>query len=247
MSWVAVGVAGATLVSGVVSSDAQRKAGNRAADAQQAAAQAGIDEQRRQFDAIQKLLSPYVDAGTGALKGQQDLIGTNGASAQQAAIQALQESSQFTSLQQQGEDAILANASATGGLRGGNTQAALAQFRPQLLAQLINDQYGRLGGLSSMGQNAAAGVGNAGLQVGSNVANLYGQQGAAQAGAALSQGRSTAGYASSLSGAFGQFAGMGGFGGTSFTSPINGVYSNPVGSTYDYRGTMLPGALRGGG
>ena len=55
---------------------------------------------------------------------------------------------------QQGQDAILQNASAIGGLRGGNTQAALAQFRPALLSQLIAEQYNRLGGLSSLGQNA---------------------------------------------------------------------------------------------
>ncbi|WP_449405980.1 hypothetical protein [Massilia phosphatilytica] len=34
----------------------------------------------------------------------------------------------FQALQQQGNDAILANASATGGLRGGNVQGALGQF-----------------------------------------------------------------------------------------------------------------------
>lgn len=248
MSWVAVGVAGATLVSGVVSADAQRKAGNTAADAQKASAEAGIEEQRRQFDAIQKLLSPYVTAGTGALTGQQDLLGLNGNDKQQAAINGLATSPAFTALQQQGEEAILQNASATGGLRGGNVQAALGQFRPALLAQLIDQQYGRLGGLASVGQNAAAGVGNDGMQVGTNVTNLLGQQGAASAGAALAQGRATSGYAGALSSAFGQYAGLGGFGGTSYTTPgIGGVYSNPIGETANYRGVTLPSNLRGGG
>lgn len=243
---IELALAGASLVGGIYSADQQRKAGNRAADAQTAAAQAGIDEQRRQFDALQKVLSPWVSAGGGALTGQQDLLGANGQAAQSAAIQALQDSPQFAALTQQGEDAILANASATGGLRGGNTQAALAQFRPQVLAQLIEQQYGRLAGLSSQGQNAAAGVGNAGMQTGVNVANLLGQQGAAQAGAALNAGRSSMGYANALTGALGQYAGLGGFGG-SFTTPgVGGVYRNPEGDTYDYRGTVLPGALRGG-
>jgi hypothetical protein len=192
MSWGLVAVAGATLVTGVMSSNAQKKAGNAAANAQEAAALAGVDEQRRQFDAIQSLLKPYVDVGTGALSGQKDLAGLNGNDAQAAAIQALQSSPQFTSLLAQGENSILANASATGGLRGGNTQAALAQYSPQLLAATINDQYGRLGGLAQMGQNSAAMTGNAGLQVGNNVTALLQQQGAAQAGAYLNQGKQTA-------------------------------------------------------
>jgi hypothetical protein len=83
----------------------------------------------------------------------------------------------------------LQQAAATGGLRGGNIQAALAQFRPQVLSGLIEQQYGRLGGLTQLGQASAAGVGSAGMQTGTNVSNLIQQQGAAQAGGALAQGQ----------------------------------------------------------
>ncbi len=155
---------------------------------QAAAAQQGVDEQRRQFDALQKVLEPYVQAGYGGLSGQQDLLGLNGAGAQGGAIAGIQSGPQFQALQQQGENAILQNASATGGLRGGNTQAALAQFRPQLLSQLIDQQFSRLGGITQIGQNSAAGVGNAGLQTGNNVANLLQQKGAATAGGQIAQG-----------------------------------------------------------
>jgi len=212
---------GANLIGSLFSSDAESSASGDAAAAQSAASQAGIEEQRRQFDAIQKLLQPYVQAGTGALTGQQDLIGLNGAGQQQTAINALQQSPMFTALQQQGENRILANASATGGLRGGNTQGALAQFSPALLSQLINDQYSRLGGLTSIGQNAAAGVGNAGMQTGNNITNLLGQVGSAQAGAALGQGRATQGMVNGITGAIGQFAGMGGFGSAPQTVPVD--------------------------
>jgi len=188
MSWGFVAVAGATVVGSVISSGAQKDAARDASAAQSAASEAGIAEQRRQFDAVQALLKPYVDAGTGALGQQQALLGLSGNDAQAAAIQALQASPQFTSMLKQGESSILANASATGGLRGGNTQAALAQFSPALLSQLINDQYGRLGGLTSLGQNAAAGVGNAGMQTGSSVAALLQQQGSSLAGGQLAQG-----------------------------------------------------------
>lgn len=206
-------LAGASIVGGIYSSRQQSKAANIAADAQTAAAQQGIEEQRRQFDAIQALLKPYVDAGSGALGAQKDLIGLNGNETQAAAIQALQNSPQFTSALKLGEDRILANASATGGLRGGNTQAAFAQFSPALLASTINDQYARLGGLTSLGQNSAAMTGNAGMATGNNVTQLLQQIGSAQAGNALAQGKARVGMVNSITGALGNFAGLGGFGG----------------------------------
>lgn len=201
----------ATIAGSFLQSNAQQDAANTAAGAQTEAARMGIEEQRRQFDAVRQLLSPYVNAGTGALGAQQNLIGLGGANAQKQAIEALQQSPEYQALSQSGQNAILANASATGGLRGGNVQAALGQFQPQLLSSLINNQYSRLGGLTSIGQNAAAGVGNAGMQTGTNIANLYGQQGAAQAGGALAAGRAQAG----LFGQLGELAGLysGGFGG----------------------------------
>lgn len=160
----------------------------RAAETQAASAQAGIDEQRRQFDAIQKLLAPFVEGGTGAFGAQSNLIGLGGPEAQALAIKSLETSPEFMALMRQGEESILANASATGGLRGGNTQDALGQFRPALLSGLINQQFQRLGGLSGMGQASAAGVGAAGQQTGNAISNLLQQQGAATAGGQLARG-----------------------------------------------------------
>lgn len=105
----------------------------------------------------------YQQAGLGSLEAQQALAGLLGPEAQQAAIAQLEGSPQFQALAAQGEQAILANAAATGGVRGGNTQAALAQFRPALLSQLINEQYGRLAGISGMGAQAGQGLVSAGL------------------------------------------------------------------------------------
>jgi hypothetical protein len=191
----------------------------QASQAQQQASQAGIDEQRRQFDAIQKLLQPYTAAGSGALTQQQALLGMGTPEAQQQAITAIQGSPQFQTLQQQGEEAILSRASATGGLRGGNVQAALAQFRPSLLSSLIEQQYNRLGGLTAIGQNAAAGVGNAGMSTGGNIATLLGRQGQAEAGGILGQQSALTG---GINKAFGALQGAGGniFGGSA--SPFSG-------------------------
>jgi len=198
--------AGTSLLGGLLSSSAT----SSAASTQAGAAQAGIDEQRRQFAEMQKLLAPYVQAGQGAIGGfqpfqqagaqafeqQRALAGLGGAGAQQAAINQIEQNPLFQSQIRQGEEALLQRASATGGLRGGNIQAALAQFRPQMLQQAIEQQYGRLGGLAGTGlgvteqlyrggQASATNQASQAGTLGSNVANLLGQQGAAQAGGQL--------------------------------------------------------------
>lgn len=185
MSWIAAAVIGSSVVSGVV----QSKAAKTASTAQVQAADRGVEEQRRQFDAIQALLKPYIETGTTALSRQAALMGLGGEEAQRSAITALEQGPEFAALTRQGEEAILQNAAATGGLRGGNVQAALAQFRPQILSGLIEQQYSRLGGLASQGQASAVGQAEAGLQTGQNISSLYGQIGASQAGAALQRGQ----------------------------------------------------------
>lgn len=213
----AVGAIGGSYLAGESADDAA----STAAGAQERAAMMGVEEQRRQFNKIQKLLRPYVRAGTGALGGQQALLGLAGPEQQREAIAALEGSPQFEALTRQGEQALLSQASATGGLRGGNLQAALAQFRPQVLSGLIEQQYARLGGLTNLGQASAAGQAAFGQQTGANIANLYGQMGAAQAGSALARGQaqqqmyggigSSLGTLATLYGT-GAFGGGGGFG-----------------------------------
>lgn len=173
---------------GITGAKQQAEAAGQASQTQAAASQAGIAEQQRQFDKLVALMSPYVTAGTGALGQQQAIAGLSGGPAQQQAISGFEQSPFFRSLAQQGETSILQNASATGGLRGGNVQGALAQFRPQLLNQFIEQQYGRLGGLSQLGQAAASGQAAQGIQSGANIANLLGQQGQALASGQLAQG-----------------------------------------------------------
>jgi hypothetical protein len=167
----------------------QADAASEAAGIQAGAAGAGIAEQRRQFDSLQALLKPYTEAGQPALEAQQAFLGLKGPEAERAAIERISGGERFQELTRQGEEALLQRASATGGLRGGNIQGALAQFRPQVLNSLIEEQYGRLGGMTTLGQRSAAGVGAAGMETGVNVANLLGQQGAAQAGGVLGEAK----------------------------------------------------------
>lgn len=202
---------GASILGGVASSVIGGRSAKKAASTQAQASDAAIAEQRRQFDETVELLRPFVDAGESALGDQMALLGLGSRGDQRNIIQSLEQGPEFQAYLQQGENAILQNASATGGLRGGNTQAALAQFRPELLAQLINQQYSRLGGISGMGQAAAAGQASMGQQTANNIGNLYGQRGAAQAGGQLAQGQMYQNILGTLgqgAGFFGRMAGV---------------------------------------
>lgn len=186
-------VTGVLAATGVGSALIGSSSANKAANAQVQSADMGVAEMRAAREELRKLLEPYTAAGGPALQAQLDLLGLGDAGSQAEAIAAQEENPLFQALAAQGEDAILQNASATGGLRGGNVQGALAQFRPQLLNQFIQQQFARLGGITALGQNSAAGVGAAGLDTAGGIANLLGEAGAAQAGGALAQGQAWGG------------------------------------------------------
>jgi hypothetical protein len=153
----------------------------------------------------QALLKPVLESGKYDEMGRQ---------MQEQAIQQIEQGPLFQQLAQQGEQAILANASATGGLRGGNVQAALGQFRPQLLNQLIEQQYARLAGLANVGQTSAQsllGIGQASAagqaasagQAGSAISGLLASQGAAQAAGQVGAAQAFAQGLSGVTGAIG--------------------------------------------
>ncbi len=200
-------------IGGITGAKQAGEAAERAGEVQAGAAQLGIEEQRRQFDRMMEVLSPYTQAGVGALErlqpyeragvgaleSQQALAGLRGPEAQRAAIDQLAASPEFQAQVEQGERALLQRAAATGGLRGGNVQEALAQFRPAMLSDLINQQYSRLGGftqlgsqtatnIAQLGQASAAKQGAGALESGAAISGLLGEQGAARAGGILGQG-----------------------------------------------------------
>lgn len=181
MSWGIVASVGGAIVGGMISADGTEDA----AETNAGATREGIAEQRRQFDTVLQLLAPYRDAGPNALTAYQNLSGLNGAGPQQAGINGLTGGAEYKSLVKQGENAILQNASATGGLRGGNVQGALGNFRSNLLSSLIDRQLGRYSGLTQLGQNSAAGTASAALTTGQGIASQIQAGGAAQAGFGL--------------------------------------------------------------
>jgi len=191
--------AAASIGGGLIASSGAKSAANAQAQSNQAA----IDEQQRQYNTTRGDLMPWQKAGQQALGQQGNLLGLNGAGQQQSAIDQLQASPLYQSLFNNGRDTLLANASATGGLRGGNTQGALANFGRDTLAGVIENQLSQLGGVSQAGQNSAAQTGQIGQNSANSISQLLSNSGSAQASGILG---SAGGTIAGLNGAAGSLA-----------------------------------------
>lgn len=185
---------------GLQEEDEARAAEQEAAITQEDAATRGLNEQRRQYDlsredslreletgrAISKEqyeqgradMQPWMQAGGSALATQSNLMGLGGRDAQQSAYDNYSMSPGQDFLRKQGQKALLANASATGGLGGGNVRSALQQQGIGFAAQDFGNYYNRLAGMSGTGQASTAQQG----QAGANYAGRMGQMGQNYAG-----------------------------------------------------------------
>ena len=196
MSWGMVAVAGATVVGSVMASKSSKKAaaaGEASAkegrEAQAEASRLAIEEQRRQFDLTQEGLAPFREAGLGALTQQQALLGLSGANEQQAAFNAFKDSPGQQFLRDRAQKNLLRNASALGGLGGGNVRSALVEQGIGFAQQDFQNQFSRLGQIAGQGQAATTNIGQFGAQASGNISNLFGQQGAAAQQASLQAGQ----------------------------------------------------------
>jgi hypothetical protein len=244
MSAMAAAVVGSAVIGGISSASASKSA----AAAQVKSAELGAAEQRAARENLERLLEPYRAAGTPALAQQMAALGLAGPEAQQAYVAGQEQSPLFQAIARQGEEALLQKASATGGLRGGNVQGALAQFRPSLLNQFLEQQYGRLGEMTSLGQRSAAGVGAAGVTSAGNIAELLGQSGQAQAGGILGSANAfntalgqVSGFATSPAGQR-AFGGFGGAGNVGLSSAFKSAQTTPV---YNFQPNVAPVPIPG--
>ncbi len=151
-----------SFIGGLIGGDKQAKATKKAGRLQYDAAMAGLDETKRQFDTTRADYQPYQQLGASAAPFLGDLIGLNGNDAQQSQIDALKSGPLYSSLVSSGEDSLLANASATGGLRGGNTEDSLSRFRSDTLNSVIADKLSQYSGAVGIGSGATGAVANFG-------------------------------------------------------------------------------------
>lgn len=189
-----------SFLGGILGGGAQKKASSQAQAAQIAFDQKALDQQAAQFGVTQHNIEPFIGAGTQALGQQGDLLGLHGAPAQQTGIDAIMASPYYKTLYNNGLEANLQNASATGGLRGGNEGRSLANFGADTLSAAIQQHLANLSGVSTMGANSAAGLGSL-SQANSNAQTaLYGDQGTATSNGILTRGGISAGMWNSAGG-----------------------------------------------
>ena len=167
---------------------------NATAGEQQQEAINRLNAQQQSFDE-----QSYIEASAARMPtieaAANPYAGMTGAEAQQAAIQGITQSPLLQELTRQGEEALLQQAAATGGVRGGNIQGIMARYRPQMIQAEIDKQYARLQGLAGAGQSAilsqpttpqASGYPGM-LGESTTIPNLYAQQGQASAQNILAQ------------------------------------------------------------
>jgi len=199
-------IIGAAIVAGgsIIASKQGSKAAEGVAAAGERGAEAGIAEQRRQFDVATGLQRPALEAGDLA---RQELLASLGLSGQEAEGQffdRFKETRGQQFLRQQQEKATTRNAAALGQRLGGNVLTALQEQAEGRAAGRLGEFQNRLASLAGAGQTAATQTGQFGQQTGANVANL--QQAGAQARASgiLGQNQALQQGISGVTGAIGQ-------------------------------------------
>lgn len=186
MPWGFAAAAIGTVASSVIGGNAASDAANTEAQASNNASQVQLD----MFNKTQANEAPYLDAGGNALTALLKGIGvgpgtTNSGTGPLNApfsMADFQHSPGYQFQMQQGENAVLNNKSALGGVNSGNTLKALTSYGQGVANQDYwnaynayvngqNQKFGQLQTIAGSGQNAAANLGSLGTQVAGSVGN----------------------------------------------------------------------------
>lgn len=197
-----------------------KKASDKAAAAQQGAADASIAEQQAARAEYQHNIAPYVQAGTGAL-GTINAVNAGDMSA-------FHQSPGYQFRLDQGMQALDRSAAARGAVNAGGTDADRIAYGQGLGAQEFGDWYNRQYNLASLGQNAIAGQGSMAQNTASNIGNLLTGAANAQGNAAINGANAWGSALGGLAGLAGQYAGgrQSAYGGNTYAN--NPTYLQPI-------------------
>jgi hypothetical protein len=203
MSWAMVAGAAITVVGGVISSKQANK-GNKAAAAGQ---QAGIDEQRREYDQSRQDQLPWLQAGQDALGRQQAFLNGD--------MSGFENSPDYKFALDQGLKLSDRSAAARGSLFSGGHSADLMQLGQGLAQQNANDYWNKLAGRAGQGMTTAQNLGGLGANMATNIGNAYANIGQARQSSYNNNAQLTAG-------AFGQMSNLA----QNYLARRNGGYYN---------------------
>lgn len=201
-------------IGGGLSGQTAANASLSAAQMQQQSANYAANLQNQQFGQLQQNLSPYMNLGSSAIPQLQQMLAGGGFQFNPTQSQ-LEQTPGYQFTLQQGLKGVNNQMSATGQNLSGAQAKGIANYTTGLANQTYQQQYqnaltsyqtnyGNLANLVNMGQNSAAGVGQAGMQNATNVGNTLmsganagaaGQVGAANATTQGSQNLLSAGLA----------------------------------------------------
>lgn len=174
---------------GLLDSSQQADSVQSASNAQQAATNAAIAEQRRQYDLTRGDYAPYREAGTKALGQLQGEMGTMPTS------QDVMNSPGYQFGLQQGQQAIDRKTAAAGGRVSGAALKSAAEYGTNYATTGYNAEYqrrqdrlNRLASLAGIGQSATGSSAAAGANMANNVSGSLSSQGDATGAARIAQG-----------------------------------------------------------
>lgn len=157
-------------------------AAEQAARVQSQAAVAAVPIQQQAFLGAQENIQPFVGVGQAALGSRAALAGLGGQAGQEAAFAQLgPESASQRFIRDRQRRARERNASARGGVGGGNIIRARAEQEAGFAIQDIENQRRELAQLSGGGLSAAGTLGGLGAATAGNIADLTQAEAAARA------------------------------------------------------------------
>lgn len=209
---IAAAIAGAAVIGGATTVIS----GNKAAKAQQQAADASIAEQRRQYDQTRADQAPWRTAGAGALGKLAGLYGVDtGNGATKVPNDQLYDEFRATPGYQfqmsEGLKAVDRGAAARGLLHSGAAVKGEQRFGAGLADSTYGQYVGALQSLAGVGQTATQATSQAGQNAANNISNAYMAAGNARASSYANTGSAINGTLNNLASVYAYGKG-GGFG-----------------------------------
>lgn len=221
---MALGTTAALIGASAIGGIAQASAANRAADAQEAAANRQIEAANETRDIIRADLAPYREGG---LDAQNALRFELGLGDRPDGYRGYEASPYANYLMTTGRDNIEAGAAYGGSLYSGRTMQALEQYRQGVAGADRNTFVDRLTGVANSGQNAAAQTAAAETNQLNALTTAYGNIGNAQAAGAVGVGNALSGAINNGIGIWGYQQGLANptFGGAPMTRPPRNAFA----------------------
>lgn len=157
------------VAAGAIAAGGSIYAANQAADASQAASDAAIAEQRRQFNTAQQNMAPWLRTGESALNRLASLYGLGDGTPN---YDWFKQSPGYQFALNQGLQGLDRSAAARGSLYSGGHNADVLHYAEGLASQNFNNYANRLAGIAGVGQTTATGLGALGQRSASNIGNI---------------------------------------------------------------------------